>query len=86
MTQKKILDFDKILQEAGDGSPGCKPWLTRLDKQVQEEIIAIKKRWVEGGRKPPAATLARTLIKHCAEKNIHIAKETQVSRWLRADD
>lgn len=86
MTQKKILDFDAIMADAGSGTPGCKPWLTRLAPQVQSELLAIKARWIQQGRKPPASTLARTLIRHCNDKGISIAKETQVSRWLRADD
>lgn len=83
MSKSRRLNFDAILSSAGTGKPGYLTWFDRLDEQSLAELNRIKSLWVERGKKPPAATLARAIIAHCKQAGIEIAGETQVSRWLR---
>jgi hypothetical protein len=82
---KKRLSFDAILATAGPGRPGYQTWFEKLDEATQSELGEIKRRWHESGKKPPAATMARAIVKHCKEAGIDVAGETQVGRWLRTN-
>lgn len=83
----KKLCFDKIVSSAADGMPGMKPWIQRVDPEARKQLEEIRRQWVEGGRVPPAATFSRALIRHCQELGITgIARETQVSKWLRSQE
>jgi hypothetical protein len=79
------LDYDAIIADAGSGTPGMKTWTEKLSDRDRDELYAIRARWVASGRRPPASTLARTLIAHCKAAGIPIVGETQVTRWLRSD-
>lgn len=84
MSNDKRLDFDDIISAAGSGKPGYQTWYDRLDKPALDKLNEIKRRWHSCGKKPPAATLARSIIARCRELGIDIAGEAQVARWLRS--
>lgn len=81
------LSYEKIIADAGTGTSGVRPWIERVEPGIRKELEGIRQRWLDNGRKPPAHTLARSLIRNCREAGVEgIAGETQVVRWLKSED
>lgn len=73
-----------LLESVSDAVEACRPasWLDSLPKDVQKELLEIRKTWQSGGYPVKKLTLARILADKCAERGLRALKERRFSEWL----
>lgn len=73
-----------LLESVGDAVEACRPanWWDSLPKDVQKELLEIRKTFQSGGYPIKKLTLARILADKCEERGLRALKERRFSEWL----
>ncbi len=74
-----------LIQSVGEAVKDCKPasWWDALPKDVQGELLEIRKTFHSGGYQVKRLTLARILFDKCHERGLRTCKEKGFVEWLR---
>jgi hypothetical protein len=73
-----------LLESVGEAVKACKPasWWDALPKDVQSELLEIRKTFQSGGYQIKRLTLARILSDKCQERGLHTCREKGFVQWL----
>jgi hypothetical protein len=74
-----------LLESVGEAVKECKPssWWDALPKDVQGELIEIRKTFQSGGYQIKRLTLARILSEKCKERGLHTCATKGFVEWLQ---
>jgi hypothetical protein len=74
-----------LLESVGDAVVASRPasWWDSLPKDVQKELLEIRKTFQSGGYPIRKLTLARILADKCEERGLRALKERRFSEWLQ---
>ena len=61
-------------------------WWTELDPSVQEELLAVRRRFHAGGYAAKRGTLARILADTCRERGLRTCDHKRFAEWLAKND
>jgi hypothetical protein len=73
---------DDILARVQTQQPGPSTWFTRLAPEVQEELEALRQRWLSGQLAMQRRPLARAIVETCRERRIPVSGIQGVEDWL----
>jgi hypothetical protein len=81
-TSKPPSLTDAVIALAQDSTPGPSTWFTRLPAEVQQELDALKKRWLAGEIPVQKRPLARAVIDTVRARGHATAGLQGVEDWL----